>query len=149
VSAPASLKDGDIILIGDYRMAIKEDRPSAPWLSLRTLPLRGHTRAAGWAAAPPAAEVHDALEAQPTIPLHSLGDEATLPESASRRRVSSSLADSCKGASYSRPPFLGDWTHARERHRHRHKSISRHHARICAKVASTTRWTWKARTACA
>ncbi len=29
VSAPASLKDGDVILIGDYRMAIKEDRPSA------------------------------------------------------------------------------------------------------------------------
>jgi pSer/pThr/pTyr-binding forkhead associated (FHA) protein/tetratricopeptide (TPR) repeat protein len=132
VSEPAPLKDGDVILIGDYRMAIKEDRPSA---------IIGATGHAPPAAATPgpqvgasvtsAAEVRDALEAQPTIPLHSLADEATLPES---------------GSSLARLVIVGRFMQGREFILDRpslvigrtpendivieHKSISRHHARI-------------------
>jgi pSer/pThr/pTyr-binding forkhead associated (FHA) protein len=132
LSAPASLKDGDVILIGDYRMAIREDRPSAAMaVAAHAPPGAAASGPQAGAAAPPAAEVRDALEAQPTIPLHSLIDEAALPESAS-------------------PParlvIIGRFMQGREFILDRlslvigrtpendivieHKSISRHHARI-------------------
>jgi pSer/pThr/pTyr-binding forkhead associated (FHA) protein/tetratricopeptide (TPR) repeat protein len=132
VSAPASLKDGDIILIGDYRMAIKEDRPSAAMaVPAHAPPAAATPGPRAGAAAPPAAEVHDALEAQPTIPLHSLGDEATLPESASPPARLVIVGRFMQGREFilDRPSLVIGRTPENDIVIE-HKSISRHHARI-------------------
>jgi len=85
----------DIILIGDIGWPSKRTDPAqAMAVPAARSPCGGHTPAAGWGRRAASAEGARRLEAQPTIPLHSLATEATLPESLLRRRVSSSLADS-------------------------------------------------------
>jgi pSer/pThr/pTyr-binding forkhead associated (FHA) protein len=120
LTAPASLKDGDIFLIGDYRMAIKEDRT--------ILGMPGPAVGAKPAAA---AEVRDDLDAQPTVPL-------TVP--------SAPVAQAAPAAVPARLVVVGKFMAGREFVLDRaslvigrtaendivieHKSISRHHARI-------------------
>jgi pSer/pThr/pTyr-binding forkhead associated (FHA) protein len=132
VSAPASLKDGDVILIGDYRMAIKEDRPSAAMAVSVHAPAAAATPGprAG-AAAGPAAEVRDALEAQPTIPLHSLADEAPLSESASPPARLVIVGRFMQGREFilDRSSLVIGRTPENDIVIE-HKSISRHHARV-------------------
>ncbi|HJX62534.1 MAG TPA: FHA domain-containing protein [Polyangia bacterium] len=134
LSASAPLKDGDVILIGDYRMAIKEERPSA------ALPVAAHAPVASAAAsspaqagtaAPPAAEVQDAIEAQPTIPLHSLVDEASAldPASLPPRLVIVGRFMAGREFMLDRPSLVIGRTSENDIVIE-HKSISRHHARI-------------------
>jgi ABC transport system ATP-binding/permease protein len=132
LSEPAPLKDGDVILIGDYRMAIKEDRPSAALnASAHASPAAATPGPRAAAAAPQGAEVRDALEAQPTIPLHSLADEATLPESASPPARLVIVGRFMQGREFilDRPSLVIGRTPENDIVIE-HKSISRHHARI-------------------
>jgi len=134
LAAPAPLKDGDVIIIGDYRMAIKEDRPSAA---------TGATQGAHAAAAPAArpsatrtatppqaAEVHDVLESQPTIPLHSLTAEPGAEAGASPARLVI-VGRFMQGREFilDRPSLVIGRT-AENDIVIEHKSISRHHARV-------------------
>jgi pSer/pThr/pTyr-binding forkhead associated (FHA) protein/tetratricopeptide (TPR) repeat protein len=134
VSATAPLKDGDIFLIGDYRMAIKEDRPSVamgvPASAHPPVPPAPPAAQAG-AAAPQAAEVRDAMEAQPTIPLHSMVDEASQPESAIPPARLVIVGRFMEGREFilDRPSLVIGRT-AENDIVIEHKSISRHHARI-------------------
>jgi pSer/pThr/pTyr-binding forkhead associated (FHA) protein/tetratricopeptide (TPR) repeat protein len=134
ISASAPLKDGDVFLIGDYRMAIKEDRPSA------AVPLAAHAAvgsppappaAQAEAAAPPAAEVRDVMEAQPTIPLHSLADEDTLSDRAPPAARLVIVGRFMEGREFilDRPSLVIGRTPENDIVIE-HKSISRHHARI-------------------
>ena len=136
LSAPAPLKGGDVILIGDYRMAIKEDRPSAaivaaPPAHATAIPGAAPPTARPAAAAPQRAEVRDAIEAQPTIPLHSLADEVSQPESASRPPRLVIVGRFMEGREFilDRPSLVIGRTPENDIIIE-HKSISRHHARI-------------------
>ena len=135
VSQPAPLKSGDIILIGDYRMAIKEDRPSAAiGATAAAHPVASPAAASPSAragAAPQKAEVRDALEAQPTVPLHSLTDEAPQPESASPPARLIIVGRFMAGREFilDRPSLVIGRTPENDIIIE-HKSISRHHARI-------------------
>jgi pSer/pThr/pTyr-binding forkhead associated (FHA) protein/tetratricopeptide (TPR) repeat protein len=134
LSASAPLKDGDVFLIGDYRMAIKEERPSA------TLGVAAHAAVASAPASPPAqaaahapsaAEVQDALEAQPTIPLHSLVDEASAGDAGSLPPRLVIVGRFMAGREFilDRPSLVIGRTPENDIVIE-HKSISRHHARI-------------------
>jgi pSer/pThr/pTyr-binding forkhead associated (FHA) protein/tetratricopeptide (TPR) repeat protein len=132
LSASAPLKDGDVILIGDYRMAIKEERPSAP------LAVAGHAPGASAPASSPTqvgtaapAEVQDAIEAQPTIPLHSLADEASPLDSAAQPPRLVIVGKFMAGREFllDRPSLVIGRTSENDIVIE-HKSISRHHARI-------------------
>jgi pSer/pThr/pTyr-binding forkhead associated (FHA) protein/tetratricopeptide (TPR) repeat protein len=134
LSASASLKDGDVILIGDYRMAIKEERPSAALAVAAHAPVASaaaSSSAQAGAAVPPAAEVQDAIEAQPTIPLHSLVDEASALDSASRPPRLVIVGRFMAGREFmlDRPSLVIGRTSENDIVIE-HKSISRHHARI-------------------
>jgi len=113
-------------------MAIKEERPSAALAVAAHAPVASaaaSSRPAG-AAAPPAAEVQDAIEAQPTIPLHSWSTKArhsTLPLG---RRVCYRGPIHGGARVHARPPVAGHRTHVGERHRHRAQVHIPHHARI-------------------
>ncbi|MGB8295244.1 MAG: FHA domain-containing protein [Polyangia bacterium] len=132
LSASAPLKDGDVILIGDYRMAIKEERPSSP------LAVAGHAPATSAPASSPTqvgsaapAQVQDALEAQPTIPLHSLVDEASPVDSAAQPPRLVVVGKFMAGREFllDRPSLVIGRTSENDIVIE-HKSISRHHARI-------------------
>ena len=134
LAEPAPLKDGDMIIIGDYRMAIKEDRPSA---STGVAPV-AHAPAAAAppaartsAAPPPAAEVRDALESQPTIPIHSLTEAgaATGTTPASPRLVIVGRFMQGREFILDRPSLVIGRTPENDIVIE-HKSISRHHARL-------------------
>jgi pSer/pThr/pTyr-binding forkhead associated (FHA) protein/tetratricopeptide (TPR) repeat protein len=134
LSASAPLKDGDVILIGDYRMAIKEERPSAALAVAAHAPVASaaaSSPAQAGAAAPPAAEVQDAIEAQPTIPLHSLVDEGSALDSASRPPRLVIVGRFMAGREFmlDRPSLVIGRTSENDIVIE-HKSISRHHARI-------------------
>ena len=132
LSASTPLKDGDVILIGDYRMAIKEERPSAP------LAAAGHAPGASAPASSPTqvgtaapAQVQDAIEAQPTIPLHSLVDEASPLDSAAQPPRLVVVGKFMAGREFllDRPSLVIGRTSENDIVIE-HKSISRHHARI-------------------
>ena len=132
LSASAPLKDGDVILIGDYRMAIKEERPSSP------LAVAGHAPATSAPASSPTqvgtaapAQVQDAFEAQPTIPLHSLVDEASPVDSAAQPPRLVVVGKFMAGREFllDRPSLVIGRTSENDIVIE-HKSISRHHARI-------------------
>lgn len=136
VSASAPLKDGDVFLIGDYRMAIKEDRPNAvvgvaPTAHAAVASAAASSAAQAGAAAPQAAEVRDAMEAQPTIPLHSLVDEASLTGAASSPARLVIVGRLMEGREFvlDRPSLVIGRTPENDIVIE-HKSISRHHARI-------------------
>ena len=123
LSAPSPLKDGDIFLIGDYRMAIKEERASA---AMGLSPA-----SASPAPAAARAEVRDAMDAQPTIPLQSLIDEPTLPEPGAPPARLAIIGKFMAGREFvlDRPSLVIGRT-AENDIVIEHKSISRHHARI-------------------
>src|SRR5664279_1609670 len=62
LSGVSNLKDGDVILIGDYRLGIQEDRTSQSTQS----------SAQSMESAPAVPVVEDPLEGQPTIPISTL-----------------------------------------------------------------------------
>ena len=134
LSAATSLKDGDVFLIGDYRMAIKEDRPAAavgvpPAVHAAAAPAA--PAAQDGAAPPQVAEVRDVIEAQPTIPLHSLVDEASTSDSASPPARLVIVGRFMAGREFvlDRPSLVIGRTPENDIVIE-HKSISRHHARI-------------------
>jgi pSer/pThr/pTyr-binding forkhead associated (FHA) protein len=134
LSASAPLKDGDVILIGDYRMAIKEERPSAVLAAAAHAPVASaaaSSSAQAGAAVPPAAEVQDAIEAQPTIPLHSLVGEASPLDSAAQPPRLVVVGKFMAGREFllDRPSLVIGRTSENDIVIE-HKSISRHHARI-------------------
>ena len=124
LSGVASLKDGDVILIGDYRLGIQEDRTS------QTVPASSSSEATP--AAPPVAEE---MDGKPTIPISTMVAQA------------GALAAS---TAFSEPParlvvasrFMSGTEFILDRPAHvigrtgendiiiNHKSISRHHAKI-------------------
>jgi len=124
LSGVASLKDGDVILIGDYRLGIQEDRASqaAP------------TSATAAEPSPTAPAVGEVMDGQPTIPISSMVAQAAMAEP----------------TAFSEPParllvtgrFMSGTEFVLDRASHvigrtgendiilNHKSISRHHAKI-------------------
>jgi tetratricopeptide (TPR) repeat protein len=113
-------------------MAIKEERPSAP------LAVAGHAPGASAPASSPTqvgtaapAEVQDAIEAQPTIPLHSLADEASPLDSAAQPPRLVIVGKFMAGREFllDRPSLVIGRTSENDIVIE-HKSISRHHARI-------------------
>jgi len=123
LSGVASLKDGDVILIGDYRLGIQEDRISqaAP------------TSSPGAESAPAAPAIEEVMDGQPTIPISSMVVQAAMAATA-----------------FSEPParlvvasrFMSGTEFILDRAAQvigrtgendiilNHKSISRHHAKI-------------------
>ena len=131
LSAPAPLKDGDIFLIGDYRMAIKEERASA---AMGISPAAHVASASALPVAPAAAgnaDIRDAIEAQPTIPLQSATDVVTMPEPAPSPARLAIIGKFMEGREFilDRPSLVIGRT-AENDIVIEHKSISRHHARI-------------------
>ena len=137
LSGVASLKDGDVILIGDYRLGIQEDRTS------QAVPASSSSQAA-----PAAPQVEEAMDGQPTIPISTMVAQA---------------AAMAAPTAFSEPParlviasrFMSGTEFILDRPSHvvgrtsendiaiNHKSISRHHAKIVAREVTTSFWTWK------
>ncbi len=116
LSAPTSLKDGDIFLIGDYRMAIKEDRASAGMPA---------------SAKPVVPEVRDELDAQPTVPLQVPSEPVAQAASAPPPGRLVVVGKFMAGREFvlDRPSLVIGRTPENDIVIE-HKSISRHHARI-------------------
>jgi pSer/pThr/pTyr-binding forkhead associated (FHA) protein len=118
LSAPTVLKDGDVVLIGDYRLGIQDDglgakaRPSSQSAEVAVV-------------APPVAET---LEGQPTIPLSSLGPQTAFSEPPARLAV---LGRFMSGTEFvlDRPSQVIGRTVENDIVIN-HKSISRHHAKV-------------------
>jgi pSer/pThr/pTyr-binding forkhead associated (FHA) protein len=117
LSGVATLKDGDVIMIGDYRLGIQEERPSqaAPALAVP----------AAAAVVPPVEQV---MDGQPTIPLTTLAIQTAFSEPPARLVVASRILS---GGEY----ILDRVAHVVGRTPENdivlnHKSISRHHAKI-------------------
>jgi len=124
LSGVASLKDGDVILIGDYRLGIQEDRSS------QAVPASSSS-SEGTPAAPP---VEAMMDGQPTIPISTMVAQAA----------------AAAPTAFSEPParlvitsrFMSGTEFVLDRPSHvvgrtgendiiiNHKSISRHHAKI-------------------
>lgn len=118
ISGVAALKDGDVILIGDYRLGIQEEKtdkaappPSTPTESL-----------------PAAPAVADVMEGQPTIPISTLTAQTAFSEPPARLVVTSRFLSGAEfvldriSAVIGRTPENDIVIN--------HKSISRHHAKI-------------------
>ena len=124
LSGVASLKDGDVILIGDYRLGIQEDRTS------QAVPASSSSESA-----PAVPQVEEAMDGQPTIPISTMVAQA---------------AAMAAPTAFSEPParlviasrFMSGTEFILDRPSHvvgrtgendiaiNHKSISRHHAKI-------------------
>ncbi|HEX7500859.1 MAG TPA: FHA domain-containing protein [Polyangia bacterium] len=124
LSGVASLKDGDVILIGDYRLGIQEDRTS------QAAPASSSSESA-----PTVPQVEEAIDGQPTIPISTMLAQA---------------AAMAAPTAFSEPParlvvagrFMSGTEFILDRPSHvvgrtgenditiNHKSISRHHAKI-------------------
>jgi pSer/pThr/pTyr-binding forkhead associated (FHA) protein/tetratricopeptide (TPR) repeat protein len=123
LSGVANLKDGDVILIGDYRLGIQEDRTS------QTVPASSSSE--GAPVAPPVEEV---MDGQPTIPISTLVAQAALaaPTAFSEppgRLVVASRFMSGSEFVLDRPAHVIGRTGENDIILN-HKSISRHHAKI-------------------
>jgi ABC transport system ATP-binding/permease protein len=119
LSGAATLKDGDVILIGDYRLGIQEEKvaqaePPAP------RPVEPP------AAAAPA--VQDTLDAQPTIPISTHAVQAALTELPARLVVTSRFMSGTE-FTLDRASLVLGRTPENDIILN-HKSISRHHAKI-------------------
>lgn len=117
LSGVATLKDGDVIMIGDYRLGIQEERPSqaAQPSDVPAVP----------AAAPPVEQV---MDGQPTIPISTLALQTAFSEPPARLVVAGRILS---GGEY----ILDRVAHVIGRTPENdivlnHKSISRHHAKI-------------------
>jgi pSer/pThr/pTyr-binding forkhead associated (FHA) protein/tetratricopeptide (TPR) repeat protein len=122
LSGVANLKDGDVILIGDYRLGIQEDRASqaAP--------------ASASASHPAVPAVEEVIDGQPTIPISSLMAQAAVAASTALSEPPARLVVSSR--------FMSGTEFLLDRPSHvvgrtgendiiiNHKSISRHHAKI-------------------
>ena len=119
VSGVATLKDGDVILIGDYRLGIQEEKVA-----------QAEPPAARPVEPPPAAApvVQDALEGQPTIPISTMVAQAALTELPARLVVTSRLMSGTEFV-LDRPSLVLGRTPENDIILN-HKSISRHHAKI-------------------
>jgi pSer/pThr/pTyr-binding forkhead associated (FHA) protein/tetratricopeptide (TPR) repeat protein len=119
LSDAATLKDGDVILIGDYRLGIQEEKVA-----------QAEPPAARRVELPPAAApvVQDALEGQPTIPISTMAAQAALTELPARLVVTSRLMSGTEFVLDRLSLVLGR-TPENDIILN-HKSISRHHAKI-------------------
>jgi pSer/pThr/pTyr-binding forkhead associated (FHA) protein len=119
LSDAATLKDGDVILIGDYRLGIQEEKVA-----------QAEPPAARQVEPPPAAApvVQDALEGQPTIPISTMAAQAALTELPARLVVTSRLMSGTEFVLDRLSLVLGR-TPENDIILN-HKSISRHHAKI-------------------
>jgi pSer/pThr/pTyr-binding forkhead associated (FHA) protein/tetratricopeptide (TPR) repeat protein len=126
VSKLSPLKDGDLIIIGDYRMRINEDRSAkaAPPVAASVAPAPVEPAIA---AAPP--PVQDPMEGHPTIPVRSMPDLNLPGESASARLVV--ISRHMAGAEFvlDRASLVIGRTPENDIILD-HKSISRHHAKL-------------------
>jgi len=115
LSGVATLKDGDVILIGDYRLGIQEDNhvTQAPPESTAAVP------------APP---VEEAMEGQPTIPISSLSAPTAFSEPPARLVVTSRFQSGAEFILERLSQVIGR-TPENDIVLN-HKSISRHHAKI-------------------
>jgi ABC transport system ATP-binding/permease protein len=125
LSGVATLKDSDVILIGDYRLGIHEEKtahaepPAVP-------PTAGAAPAE--AASAPAPAVQDVLEGQPTIPISTMAVQAALAELPARLLVISRFMAGTEFV-LDRPSLVLGRTPENDIIIN-HKSISRHHAKI-------------------
>jgi pSer/pThr/pTyr-binding forkhead associated (FHA) protein len=116
LSGVATLKDGDVILIGDYRLGIQEDKQAATAESQSSSP------------AMPAPAVEEPMEGQPTIPISAMGPQTAFSEPPARLVVTSRFQS---GSEFilDRPSQVIGRTPENDIVLN-HKSISRHHAKI-------------------
>jgi pSer/pThr/pTyr-binding forkhead associated (FHA) protein len=116
LSGVATLKDGDVILIGDYRLGIREESQVT----------QAQPEPSSSATSP--AVIDEAMEAQPTIPLGTPGAPTAFSEPPARLVVTSRFQS---GAEFllDRPSQVIGRTGENDIVLN-HKSISRHHARI-------------------
>jgi len=119
LSGVATLKDGDVILIGDYRLGIQEEKAA-----------KAETPATAPAEPPAAAAplVQETLEGQPTIPISTHAAQAALTEIPARLVVVSRLMSGTE-FTLDRPSLVLGRTPENDIILN-HKSISRHHAKI-------------------
>ena len=122
LSGVANLKDGDVILIGDYRLGIQEDRASQA------------VSASTSASEPAVPAVEEVIDGQPTIPISTLVAQAGLAtptvfsEPAARLVVASRFMSGTEFI-LDRPSHVVGRTGENDIIIN-HKSISRHHAKI-------------------
>jgi pSer/pThr/pTyr-binding forkhead associated (FHA) protein/tetratricopeptide (TPR) repeat protein len=124
LSGVASLKDGDVILIGDYRLGIQEDRTS------QAAPASSSTSGV----APAVPVIEEVIDGQPTIPLSTMLAQAGLAASTAFSAPPARLVVASR--------FMAGTEFILDRPSHvvgrtgendiiiNHKSISRHHAKI-------------------
>jgi ABC transport system ATP-binding/permease protein len=120
LSGVATLKDGDVILIGDYRLGIQEEK-----VAQAEPPAARPVEPAPPSAAPP---VQESLEGQPTIPISTMAVQAALTEMPARLLVTSRLMSGTEFV-LDRPSLVLGRTPENDIILN-HKSISRHHAKI-------------------
>jgi pSer/pThr/pTyr-binding forkhead associated (FHA) protein/tetratricopeptide (TPR) repeat protein len=118
LSGISTLKDGDVILIGDYRLGIQEDRAS------QSTPASSQSMES----APAAPPVEDTFEGQPTIPISTLVAQTVFSEPAARLVVASRFMSGTEFI-LDRPAQVIGRTSENDIILN-HKSISRHHAKI-------------------
>lgn len=126
LSGVSALKDGDVILIGDYRLGIQEEKVAQAEPS-------GSPAAASAAPAPAPASavapvVQENLEGQPTIPVSTMAAQNALGDMAARLVVVGRLLAGAEFA-LDRPSLVLGRTQENDIILN-HKSISRHHAKI-------------------
>jgi pSer/pThr/pTyr-binding forkhead associated (FHA) protein/tetratricopeptide (TPR) repeat protein len=124
LSGVANLKDGDVILIGDYRLGIQEDRASQA----------GSASSSSSEGAPVAPPVEEAMDGQPTIPISTMMAQAALAAPTAFSELPPRLVVASR--------FMSGTEFVLDRPSHvvgrtgendiilNHKSISRHHAKI-------------------
>lgn len=119
LSGVATLKDGDVILIGDYRLGIQEDRQNQVAQAANAEP------SSAAMATPP---VEESMEGQPTIPISTLAVQTAFSEPPARLVVTGRFQS---GAEFilDRPSQVIGRTPENDIVLN-HKSISRHHAKI-------------------
>jgi pSer/pThr/pTyr-binding forkhead associated (FHA) protein/tetratricopeptide (TPR) repeat protein len=118
LSGVSNLKDGDVILIGDYRLGIQEDRTSQSTQS----------SAQSMESAPAVPAVEDPLEGQPTIPISTLAAQTAFSALPARLVVASRFMSGTEFI-LDRPAHVVGRTPENDIILN-HKSISRHHAKI-------------------
>src|SRR5450759_1708567 len=119
LSGVATLKDGDVILIGDYRLGIQEEKTA------HAEPPAARSADMPAVAAPP---VQDSLDAQPTIPISTMAVQAALSDLPARLVVASRVLSGTEFV-LDRPSLVLGRTSENDIVLN-HKSISRHHAKI-------------------
>jgi len=118
LSGVSTLKDGDVILIGDYRLGIQEERPGQSTQS----------SSQSMESAPAVPPVEETLEGQPTIPISTLAAQTAFSEPPARLVVASRFMSGTEFI-LDRPSYVVGRTPENDIILN-HKSISRHHAKI-------------------